>query len=782
MVYIRLIIFYYFLLTSLNVVGQPFTIHGFVEDKSNGERLIGANVYDAISAAGTTTNEYGFYSLTVPFDSVHLVFSYVGYQGQIFDLQLKADTTLSIFLAPSISLDEVVVLAERVDRIEEKSQMSKIDLPITQIQQMPSLLGESDVLKALQLLPGVQSGGEGQNGLYIRGGSPDQNLILLDGVPVYNVSHLLGFFSVFNADAIKSVSLTKGGFPARYGGRLSSVIEISMKEGNKEHFEAEGAIGLVASRLTVQGPLLKKKASFMVSGRRTYIDLIARPIIKANQEPGFEYDPTLFFYDLNAKINFTILDRHRLYLSSYLGSDVFQFKSKETYSDGNTFRIDGGTDWGNITTSLRWNYLIHKKLFSNTTLIFSKYQFDYLSGTEDVYGDEIESFKAKYFSGIQDFGIRYRLDYLPNPDHSIRGGFDLTHHTYDPGAFQFETNIEDIRLDTIVGSQKSKSLEYAFFIEDDINMGKLKVNAGMHISAFDIEHSFYTSVQPRISARFLIGSGYAIKGSYAKMTQYINLLTNESLSLPTDLWVPSTDRILPQSSNQWALGLAKSFDDGFELSLEAYHKKMDHVLSYKEGVDFLGLEEDWQNKVTQGTGESYGVEFFIQKKRGNWTGWFGYTISWNNRTFGEINGGESFPYKYDRRHDISFFQNIDLSKKVKFNIAWVYGTGNSITLPIFRYQSPFRSFENFVLYEEIETVGKKNAFRMKSYHRLDLSFQFTKKKKKFERTWVVGFYNTYNRKNPYFIYSGRNESGERSFKQVSLFPVIPSISYQFKFS
>ena len=760
---------------------QSFTIYGYVQDVDSGERLIGANIFDLNSQKGTSSNDFGFFSLTLPKDSVFISISYIGYQTRFLPVYLDADLDVNFDLYSSIQLQEVVVKSSKSVRIEEESQMSKIELPVEQIKRMPSLLGETDVLKTLQLLPGVQSGGEGQNGLYVRGGSPDQNLILLDGVPVYNVSHLLGFFSVFNADAIKKVTLTKGGFPARYGGRLSSVVDIAMKEGDLNDYHVEGAIGLVASRISVEGPIIKDKASFIVSGRRTYIDILAKPIIRGAQEESNTFDPTLFFYDLNAKVNYILNDKHRFYLSGYFGSDVFKFKSIEKFDDGDSFSLDGGTDWGNTTTALRWNFKLNKKLFSNTTLIFSKYQFDFLSSQTEIIDGEKESFSARYFSGINDVGLRYSVDYVPDPTHYIRTGMTATHHTYEPGAFQFEAEIEDTLIDTTLGSVKSRSMEYSVYVQDNIDLGALKFNAGLHFSAFDAENRFYSSLQPRLSARYLLNSGLSFKASFSTMTQYINLLTNESLSLPTDLWVPSTDRVKPQRAWQAAIGTAKTLTNDWEISAEAYYKKMNNVISYREGSDFLGLDQDWQDKVTQGEGESYGLELFIQKKVGRFTGWAGYTLSWNNRTFRDINGGETYPFKYDRRHDISLYGNYNISEKVLVNAVWVYGTGNSITLPLFRYNSPFRNFGSFFVTDEIESIGDKNAFRMPSYHRFDFSFEFIKKKKRFERSWVIGAYNTYNRKNPYFVYASRNDEGNRAFKQVSLFPVIPSVSYKFKF-
>ncbi len=761
---------------------KTYTISGYVEDASSREKLIAANVYDLHTLQGTVTNTYGFFSLTLPQDSVHLGVSYIGFQPDRLSFFLNKDTTITFRLAPSIKLATVEVVAEKLDRIEENTQMSRMEVPVDQIEKLPALLGEVDVLKTLQLLPGVQGGGEGQNGLYVRGGSPDQNLILLDGVPVYNVSHLLGFFSVFNSDAIKNVTLTKGGYPARYGGRLSSIIEINMKEGNMREFHGEGSVGLIASRLTVEGPVVKDKTSFMISGRRTYADLLFGPLIQSSTGPGEDVRLRMFFYDLNAKVNHKINDRHRLYLSAYSGSDIFHARYREKYSGG-SYLTDGGIDWGNITAAARWNFMINKKLFSNTTLTYSRFRFNFLTEVEENDEGDITSYSAKYFSGIYDLAGKIDLDYIPNPKHYVRFGGGITRHSYDPGAFVFKARFDEERFDTILGSSQTQSVEFALYGEDDVNLGALKANIGLHASGFLVNGKFYHSIQPRLGLRYLLNNDWAVKASFATMAQYINLLTNESLSLPTDLWVPSTERIKPQTSWQPAIGVARTLWNEYEFSVEGYYKKMKNVLSYKEGVSFIGLENDWQDKVTQGDGESYGVEVFIQKKRGKTTGWLGYTYSRTWRQYDDINGGKRFPFKYDRRHDVELVVSHKVSDKISVSGTWVYGTGNAITLPLYRYESPvvYDELSGQYYSRELESIGDKNSFRMAPYHRLDLSVEFHKQKRKYERTWVVSVYNAYNRPNPYFIYDGYDNEGNRAFRQVSLFPVIPSVAYNFKF-
>ncbi len=787
-----------FWITSSIVAQQKYTISGYMSDASTGEKLIGANIYEKNSFNGNVSNTYGFYSLTIPSGPVDIEVSYIGYQNQTLTFDLKRDTTIDFQFSDALELETVVVEAEKLYRIEEDAQMSKMEIPIEQIKKIPALLGENDVMKALQLLPGVQSGGEGQSGLYVRGGSPDQNLVLLDGVPVYNVSHVLGIFSVFNADAIKNVTLTKGGFPARYGGRLSSVLEINMKEGNMKEFHGEGSIGSVSSKLTLEGPIIKDKMSFIISGRRTYLDLLAKPFIKAaNNANGNDEDfgLKLFFYDLNAKLNYKINDKHRLYLSGYSGADVFGITYESSFE-----KFSGGIDWGNLISSFRWNYKITNKLFANTTINYSNYNIDIPTTFEEKNESGPNgSASINYRSGIKDISAKVDFDYIPNPNNYIRFGANVTNHEYTPGVVSFQANFEDQNIDTLFGAQVTKSIETSIYVEDEITLGKLKANVGLHASMFNVDKETYTSLQPRVGLRYLLPRDIALKASFSTMTQYINLLTSEALSLPTDLWVPSTARVKPQQSWQAALGIAKTFNDKYEFSVEAYYKEMKNVLSFKEGSSFaFGLEDDWQDKVTQGTGEAYGLELFLQKKRGNTTGWIGYTLSWNNRTFDEINGGETFPFRYDRRHDISIVAIHKFNDRITLSGTWVYGTGNAFTLPRFSYPYDQSTFTYTDYYgntisntstSEVQSLGKKNNFRMSDYHRMDISLELSKQKKHFLRTWVFSVYNAYFHSNPYFVLPRTKrtfdqngvETSERVFSEISILPIIPSISYQIKF-
>jgi len=763
---------------------EKFTISGYIEDERTGEKLIAANVFDAKGLDGTTTNTYGFYSLSLPKDSVYLSFSYIGYQTKVIPVYLDKDLSINIKLSDDLSLEEVEVVAERFGRIEEETQMSRIEVPIELIKRLPALLGEVDVLKTLQLLPGVQSGGEGQSGLYVRGGSPDQNLVLLDGVPIYNVSHVLGIFSVFNADAIKNVTLTKGGFPARYGGRLSSVLEINMKEGNTKELHGEGAIGLISSKLTLEGPIISDKTSFLISARRTYADLIFRPIVKKQSSiGGGQITPKLYFYDLNAKIQHKINDKHRLFVSAYSGADVFYNK----YEDED-FITEGGIDWGNLISALRWNYQINNKLFLNTTMTYSNYNINFDVSNENKDSTNKEKFSSKYISGIEDVSGKLDFDFIPNPNHYIRFGVSATHHTYRPGALSLKLESGgESPIDTLIGSQKLSSMEYDLYIEDEMNFGNFKANVGLHASGLRVNDKFYNSIQPRLGMRYLLDNGVALKGAFTTMTQFINLLTSEAQSLPTDLWVPSTENVKPQESWQAAFGAAKTINDKFEVSVEGFYKQMKNVVSYKEGASFFtGFGTDWQTKITQGDGEAYGAEFFVQKKKGRTTGWIGYTLSWNYRQFPDINGGQRYPFRYDRRHDLSVVVSHELNDRIAFSGAWVYGTGNAISLPTARYSVSGGSYSWGTFFSDVEVLGDKNAYRMSDYHRLDFSVEFRKQKAKFERKWIISVYNAYWNKNPYYlfaerVYDSNTQTYKRELKEISILPIIPSVTYSFKF-
>ncbi len=779
----------YFLLAILLIfcintnAQESFTISGYVQDNASGESLIGVSIYDKQSYQGTATNQYGFYSLTLPEGEYEIIYSFIGYKSLTKITTLDKDIRLNISLENSAILtEEVIVKGERLDKNVSSSNMSQERMEVGSIKKIPAILGEVDVLKAAQLLPGIQSGGEGNSGLYVRGGGPDQNLILLDEAVVYNAAHLFGFFSVFNADAIKDINIIKGGMPAKYGGRLSSVLDISMKDGNNKKYQADGGIGLLSSRLTLQGPVQKEKSSFIVSGRRTYVDILSKPFIKEDAPfSGSGY----YFYDLTTKINYKISDRNRLYLSGYFGRDVFSFNN----SDNN---IGINIPWGNATTSLRWNHLFNDKLFMNTSLIFSDYRFEFNIAQQE--------FELKIFSGINDWNTKIDFLYQPNQRHTVRFGGNYIYHEFTPGNASGKAGEVTFEPDEIF---KQYSNEGALYLSNDIEITDLlKVHAGVRYSSF--QHSGYISfrdyisneftgnddnyrhIEPRLTFRYKLNTSSSIKGAYTQNYQYIHLASTSSVSLPTDLWVPSSSVVKPKFSDQYAIGYFKNLSENmYETSAEVYYKEMTNLIEYKEGV----LPEDNTNSSSDdsfafGDGDSYGVELLIKKNKGKTTGWIGYTLSKTTRYFDDVNDGDPFPAKYDRRHDLSITATHQLSKKWTLSSVFVYATGNAITLPNERY----------VIGENIYTeYTSRNGFRMDPYHRLDIGATYTRKKKKrFQSSWNFSIYNLYSRKNPYFIYfdlespegeDGSIQAGNLTPKayQVSIFPILPSITWNFNF-
>jgi outer membrane cobalamin receptor len=769
-------------LIHFSAFAQKNTLSGYVQDAKTKERLIGATVYISQLKVGTQTNAFGFFSITIPATQANLIVkaSYVGYQTDSINFEGNAKQTYTFNLPQVKTIKEIKVKGKKSEPIQESTQMSKIELPISTIKKLPAFLGEVDVLKAIQLLPGVQAGSEGQNGLYVRGGGPDQNLILLDGIPVYNASHLFGFFSVFNADAVNSVEVYKGGFPARYGGRLSSVIDIRMKEGDKSGLHGSLGIGLIASRLLLEGPINKKKekGSWMISGRRTYIDLITSPLIKAasNGDGLAGY----YFYDLNAKANYKLSKRDKIYFSTYTGKDKFYAKGYEDKKEV----FDANIKWGNLTALARWNHEYSPKVFGNLSATYSKYQFQ-VSNALTTYNsqDKSEKFSARYSSNIRDWAAKYDFDIIPNPRHYLKTGASATFHRFVPGAINFKNSVlPSENVDTAFNVEQTPELDA--YLEDDIEVSKkLKLNLGIHASSFKTKNNFYLSAQPRVSARFLINKDLSVKASYSNMTQFIHLLTNNGIGLPTDLWVPVTDKIKPQDAKQIALGLAQIFKEDYEISVEGYYKRMENIIEYKDGSSFLNSNQSWEDKVEMGKGWSYGGELFIQKKTGRLTGMMGYTLSWTNRQFPTINNGKLFPYKYDRRHDFKIAGVYRLSKKVELSGEWIYGTGNAISLPEYRYNSGVGNNNPFSGGSDMFYYGERNKYRMRSYHRFDIGINFIKEKKHGrERTWNFSIYNAYSRRNPYFIYQQYNAQTQAyTFKQISIFPILPAFSYNLKF-
>ncbi len=763
-----------------------YTISGFIKDSLNGETLIGATISVTGKTKGISSNQYGFYSITLDEGEYGLVSSFVGYQPKMIPVKLDGNKQLNFEVLPRINLSqEVVVSSKKRDANVKNAQMGKFTLPIEQIKSIPAFLGEVDLLKTIQLLPGIRNAGEGSAGLYVRGGGPDQNLILLDDAPVYNTGHLFGFFSIFNADAIKNVTLIKGGMPAQYGGRLSSVLDIAMKEGNNQKFQVDGGIGLIASRLSVQGPIKKNKASFIVSLRRTYIDALAKPFIKSSSQ---FYGSGYYFYDLNTKINYRFSEKDRLYLSGYFGRDVFDFVNGKQ-------SLKVNIPWGNATGTLRWNHVFNNRLFGNTTAVYNDYKFTFNAAQNN--------FEIKLASGIRDISLKQDFDLYPYTGHKVKFGGIYTYHKFTP-------SVVSGKQDSVVfnpnNAQTKFANEAAVYIQDDWEISdKVKINAGLRYSLFQQVGAFklyktddtgnridstvykkgesvktYGGLEPRLTLRYALNDETSVKVSVTRNLQYIHLVSNAGTTLPTDIWVPSTYKVKPQISLLYAAGLFKNFKDNmYETSVELYYKQMQNQIEYKEGYTPNSLD-DTENSFTFGKGWSYGSEFFINKTKGRLTGWIGYTLSWTWRKFAALNFGEKYPAKYDRRNDLSVVAMYELNKKWRLSAAFVYGSGNAATLPQRFY------IIGGVLTQEYSRI---NEYRLPAYHRLDLSVIFTPKKnekRKWKSEWVFSVYNAYSRQNPYFIYFDQNGSPLNSTltiqaKQVSLFPVIPAVTWNFKF-
>jgi len=760
---------------------EKYTLSGYVKDNETGEYLIGATVYLKENLKGTSTNQYGFYSITVEKGNYSVIYSFLGLKKEEKTIKLNKNLRLNISLqSNAIITNEVVIESDGADKNIASSNMSQVKIDVKNIKRLPAFMGEVDVLKTIQLLPGVQSSGEGNSGFYVRGGGPDQNLILLDEATVYNASHLFGFFSVFNADAIKDINLIKGGMPAKYGGRLASVLDISMKEGNSKKFEVDGGLGLISSKLTLQGPVKKDTSSFIISGRRTYIDVLINPLI--NDTSAFK-GTGYYFYDLTTKVNYRISDKDRIFLSGYFGRDVFTFRNADR-----GFKFD--IPWGNATGSVRWNHLFNDKLFVNTSVIFSDYQFSF--------GAEQNDFEFKLNSSITDWNTKIDFSYIPNLKHNIKFGTHFTYHTFIPGSVTGRSGDVSFNPEKIF---KQYSNEGAMYISDDFEVNEeLKINAGLRYSSFQFggpitvrnylknEFTFdstnhHRNLEPRLSMRYKIDKNHSLKTSYTQNYQYIHLASLSSVSLPTDLWVPSTKIVKPQYGRQFAVGFFKNLlNDTWETSVEAYHKKMKNLIEYKEGV----LPEDNTNtssddSFTFGSGNSYGLEFFIKKRLGRTTGWLGYTISKTTRYFDDLNNGNEFPAKYDRTHDLSVTATYDINDNWVLSAVFVYATGNTLTPALDRYIIDGNIFTEY---------ANRNSYRMPEYHRMDVSATYTKKKpeKRFNSSWSFSIYNIYNRANPYFIYfdfEGEGNLAEGGIDpkafQISLFPIIPSITWNFNF-
>ncbi len=766
-----------FTMTVFAGTDERVTVSGYIKDAGTGEELIGVPVYVKELKTGSTSNVYGFYSVSLPPGTYHFQFSYLGYAQKDTLLHLDKSMTLNLDLHQAqVELKEVVIAAEKENQHVTGIKMSSEKLNMETVKTIPAFMGEVDVLKSIQLLPGVQSGGEGTTGFNVRGGSPDQNLIQLDEAPVYNASHLLGFFSVFNADAIKDVEIYKGGIPAEYGGRLSSLVDIRMKEGNNKRFSAEGGLGTISSRLTIEAPIVKDRSSFFISGRRTYADLYLR---LANDKAL--RDNRVYFYDLNAKLNYKLSDKDKLFVSGYFGQDVFKF--------GKDFKIT----WGNKTATTRWNHVISHKLFSNVTLLYSDYDYTVTSfSASDSYKGKLE---------IKDFSMKADLTWYLNTSNTFRFGINSIYHTINPGSVE-KTSDESVVND--ISTNKKHAFENALYLSNDMEVtSRLSVQFGIRYSfmqniggtvfrydgqmdnVVDTVHYNSTRIhhvqggfEPRMSARFTLNENSSVKVSYNRTLQYLHLVSNTAGGTPLDIYIPSDEYIKPQVADQVAAGYFRNFRNNmFEASVEAYYKNLQNQIDFKDNADLL-LNNNIEREILSGSGKAYGVELMIKKQKGKLSGWLSYTWSHSERTINSINNGNPYPVRQDRPHSVNIVTTYQLGRRWEIGGTWVFASGNAITMP-----------SGGFLYNDIvvPVYTERNGYRMPASHRLDLSVTLKGKEKpgrKWHSSWNLSLYNVYARQNPYSIQLRQNADNPKVTEAVQtsiVGTIIPSITYNFKF-
>lgn len=778
------------------------TVSGHITDKDTGESLIGAGAVtgdggSSASRTGTVTNDYGFYSMTIPAGKATIIYSYIGYGQETVTADLQRDTTIDVAMEANSTMAEAVVSANRESGIQS-TRMSAVEIPMNMIRNTPSLFGEADVLKTVQLMPGVQSGAEGFSGIYVRGGGPDENLLLLDGIPLYNAEHMLGLFSVFQSEAVKKVTLYKGSFPARYGGRTSSIIDVRTNDGNMYETHGTVGVGAISDKFHLEGPLLKGRTAYSVSLRGMHTFLFDR-ILRA-----FDIPANYYFYDFNAKLTHRLGKKDRLFLNFYGGRDIFYFKDEDedgSAQDGSTWTYGNRSDikWGNTVAAARWNHVFNGRLFSNATLAWTGYRMDMgFKTSESNLSDGKKTtydYKFNYQSGLRDITAKVDFDYTPSPSHQVRFGGEYVYHTYIPETYTtIEHQAEGGKavVDTTIANHRNKAShghEYSIFIEDDLNVGEIfTLNPGMHLSMFVTGGRTYWSPEPRVSVKASLGKGFVAKAAYSRMAQYVHLLSSARITLPLDLWVPITRKIRPVTSDQVSLGLYHEGLRGWEFSVEAYLKKMDNVLEYKDGVSFLANSQGWEDNVVMGSGSARGIELFIQKTMGRTTGWLGYTLAWSDRIFpdGSINNGERFPYRYDRRHNISLVLNQQFGTHVDLSATWQFATGGTTTVPEreVAFEQPDGTFV------QVDYAPHRNNYRLPPSHRLNVGINLHIPRSSGESIWNISVYNAYNRMNPNFVFYS---SGERyisgtglyyrneKLKALTLLPIIPSIGYTRKF-
>jgi len=762
------------LFSAVEVFAQQIVLSGTVRDAESGETLIGSVVSVEPGGQAASTNAYGFYSLTLPQGKHQITLSYVGYQSYSEEVSLNSSQRLNVELRRGDNtLEEVVVSAERRDNNVSNPQMGVLNFTMEEVKNVPVVFGERDLLKTIQLLPGVQSGGEGSSNFYVRGGGSDQNLILLDEATVYNASHLLGFFSTFNSDAIKDVQLYKGGIPAQFGGRISSVLDIAMMDGNQKKLTMEGGIGLIASRLKVEAPIIKDKSSFMISGRRTYADMF----LKLSNDDDVNKSK-LYFYDLNAKLNFRFNDKNTLYLSGYFGKDDLG------YSDLFNF------DWGNATATVRWNHIFNDKLFSNTSLIYSDFSYNVQVSSDD------NNFGIA--SKIRNWNFKQDFSYYQNPISTWRFGFHALQQSIYPASISADENTSVNSIDV----DNRQGIEAAAYISHTWNPADwLSLLYGLRASDFMVmgPGTFYTydedgeavaeqyygkgtiarhylNIEPRFSASFLLSEQHSIKASYNRIAQNLHQLTNTTASLPTDQYVVSSLNIKPQIADQVAVGYFRNFKDNrYEFSLETYYKHMGNQIDFRNGAD-LQANQYLEGDLLYGIGRAYGVEAYLRKSTGKLHGWVSYTLARSERKFDEIDAGRWFRARQDRTHDVSVVGMYELSRKWTLGATFVYYTGNAVTFPSGKYEVDGKTMFYYT---------ERNGYRMPNYHRLDLSatYEPVLSDKRFRSSWTFGIYNAYNRRNAYIIDFRENQSNSNITEayKIALFGIIPSVTWNFKF-
>jgi hypothetical protein len=778
----RIIFVYVLLVLSLQYVNsQKFVLNGYINDQKSGEAIIGANVFIKSLNSGTSTNKFGYFTLTFSKnEKIQLLISYIGYETKTFDIKLTGDTIINIGMLPSNKmLKEVTVVGER--KLEEKAEIGKMNIPMSTLRTLPSITGEPDILKAFQLLPGVQMGSESNNGLFVRGGSPDQNLILLDDVTLYNVSHLGGFFSVFDPSMVKSVDLYKGGFPARYGGRISSVLDVRSKDGNLYEHKGEVGIGLISSKIFLEGPLKKGESSYAFSYRNCNFGIYS---YLYNKTQGIDYKQGYYFNDINFKTNLKMSAHDRLFMSFYAGDDNVYYKEKDTELEKYNIKYSGESQlkWGNTAGSVRWLHVFDNGIFNNTTCSYTNYH--YINHTlEDVeYLSDKTSFNQdlKISSGTNDLQLRNDAE-IPLDKLKIRFGLVLSAHSYNPGTVLYTSNSVQENSDSTIRNKLLHAVDAYGYVEFDYKLTEnLTTNTGFRTGIYRVLNTNFPVFEPRTVINWQFLPAFSIKGAYSKMSQTIHLLTNSNGGLPTDIWIPSTKTIKPQTSDQFSIGMAHTTKTNYEFIVEIYQKSVHNLIEYKQGVLLFTDTKNWDTKVeTGGKGKIKGVELLVRKKTGLLTGWLGYTLSSNIRQFANLNNGKVFPYTYDQTHNISVVANYEISDKLTLSANWVYHTGNCLTLPSAKYQTYNNEFFNSEKYKTVEIYSERNGYRLPDYHRLDIGINRTKQMKKGVRNWSINIYNAYNRQNAYYVFYKNDDKGNIKLYQRSFFPIILNAGYSY---